>query len=248
MNSCSEGWPYQMVAFCLASILSCSPRREEAGWRWRLRWPFQRRGVNRKPIKKPSKKSKGKPGRKPKVRAVSYICCSGTMFVCENTKNVSFMQKSTENDKETDANTTVEDGPGEGFTILSAKSLFLGQKVEIAVLITHYQEFLIFQLILTLRVQIITFIYLRMQGTLNNLPTYIFHFSFLQSCVKQMNSWIRFLIHCDWHSEQNHWNMEFVVDMNLLMADAIILDSRGVVGKYKADIYDNKMLILHSID
>lgn len=95
--------------------------------------------VNRKPIKKPSKKSKGKPGRKPKVRAVSYICCSGTMFVCENTKNVSFMQKSTENDKETDANTTVEDGPGEGFTILSAKSLFLGQKVEIAVLITHYQ-------------------------------------------------------------------------------------------------------------
>ncbi|KAL0177531.1 hypothetical protein M9458_026425, partial [Cirrhinus mrigala] len=57
---------------------------------------------NRKPIKKPSKKSKGKPGRKPK--------------------------KSTENDKEADANTTVEDGPGEGFTILSAKSLFLGQK------------------------------------------------------------------------------------------------------------------------
>ncbi len=42
------------------------------------------------------------------------------------------MQKSTENDKEADANTTVEDGPGEGFTILSAKSLFLGQKVDIA--------------------------------------------------------------------------------------------------------------------
>lgn len=61
--------------------------------------------VNRKPIKKPSKKSKGKPGRKPK--------------------------KSTENDKETDANTTVEDGPGEGFTILSAKSLFLGQKLSL---------------------------------------------------------------------------------------------------------------------
>lgn len=61
--------------------------------------------VNRKPIKKPSKKSKGKPGRKPK--------------------------KSTENDKEADANTTVEDGPGEGFTILSAKSLFLGQKLSL---------------------------------------------------------------------------------------------------------------------
>ncbi|XP_043112048.1 core histone macro-H2A.2 [Puntigrus tetrazona] len=60
---------------------------------------------NRKPIKKPSKKSKGKPGRKPK--------------------------KSTENDKEADANTTVEDGPGEGFTILSAKSLFLGQKLSL---------------------------------------------------------------------------------------------------------------------
>lgn len=41
---------------------------------------------NRKPVKKPSKKSKGKPGRKPKVRAVSYLCCSGTIFVCENTK------------------------------------------------------------------------------------------------------------------------------------------------------------------
>lgn len=61
--------------------------------------------ANRKPIKKPSKKSKGKPGRKPK--------------------------KSTENDKEADANTTVEDGPGEGFTILSAKSLFLGQKLSL---------------------------------------------------------------------------------------------------------------------
>lgn len=61
--------------------------------------------VNRKPIKKPSKKSKGKPGRKPK--------------------------KSTENDKEADANTTTEDGPGEGFTILSAKSLFLGQKLSL---------------------------------------------------------------------------------------------------------------------
>uniref|UniRef100_A0A8C2K7J3 Core histone macro-H2A n=1 Tax=Cyprinus carpio TaxID=7962 RepID=A0A8C2K7J3_CYPCA len=46
-------------------------------------------------------------------------------------KNVSFMQKSTENDKEADANTTVEDGPGEGFTILSAKSLFLGQKLSL---------------------------------------------------------------------------------------------------------------------
>uniref|UniRef100_A0A671TCE0 Core histone macro-H2A.2-like n=1 Tax=Sinocyclocheilus anshuiensis TaxID=1608454 RepID=A0A671TCE0_9TELE len=61
--------------------------------------------VNRKPIKKPSKKSKGKPGRKPK--------------------------KSTENDKEADANTATEDGPGEGFTILSAKSLFLGQKLSL---------------------------------------------------------------------------------------------------------------------
>ncbi len=82
------------------------------------------------------------------------------LVTCENTKNVSFMQKSTENDKEADANTTVEDGPGEGFTILSAKSLFLGQKVDIAVLITHYQEFIIFRLILTLGVHIIKLIYL----------------------------------------------------------------------------------------
>uniref|UniRef100_A0A6Q2WVD9 Core histone macro-H2A n=1 Tax=Esox lucius TaxID=8010 RepID=A0A6Q2WVD9_ESOLU len=40
--------------------------------------------------------------------------------------------KSTENDKETAvANSTVEDGPGDGFTILSAKSLFLGQKLSL---------------------------------------------------------------------------------------------------------------------
>lgn len=32
-------------------------------------------------------------------------------------------------DSETVPNSTVEDGPGDGFTILSAKSLFLGQKV-----------------------------------------------------------------------------------------------------------------------
>lgn len=62
------------------------------------------KSAKRKPVKKPYKKSKGKPGRKPK--------------------------KSTENDKEADAN-TMEDGPGEGFTILSAKSLFLGQKLSL---------------------------------------------------------------------------------------------------------------------
>lgn len=43
-------------------------------------------------------------------------------------------KKSTENDKEAVvANSTVEDGPGDGFTILSAKSLFLGQKVSLNV-------------------------------------------------------------------------------------------------------------------
>ncbi|XP_030628432.1 core histone macro-H2A.2 isoform X1 [Chanos chanos] len=68
--------------------------------------------VNRiKSIKKPSsKKSKGKPGRKPRV---------------------SLRPKNTENDKEAVANSTVEDGPGDGFTILSAKSLFLGQKLSL---------------------------------------------------------------------------------------------------------------------
>ncbi|XP_028843979.1 core histone macro-H2A.2 [Denticeps clupeoides] len=55
--------------------------------------------------KKPSKKSKGKPGRKPR--------------------------RSIENDKEVSSNSTPEDGPGDGFTVLSAKSLFLGQKVSL---------------------------------------------------------------------------------------------------------------------
>ncbi|KAJ8359621.1 hypothetical protein SKAU_G00161460 [Synaphobranchus kaupii] len=56
--------------------------------------------------KKPSaKKAKGKPGRKAK-------------------KNV-------ENDKEVATNSTSEDEPGDGFTILSAKSLFLGQKLSL---------------------------------------------------------------------------------------------------------------------
>lgn len=37
------------------------------------------------------------------------------------------LAKSTDN--ESVPNSTLEDGPGDGFTILSAKSLFLGQKV-----------------------------------------------------------------------------------------------------------------------
>ncbi|XP_019737078.1 core histone macro-H2A.2 [Hippocampus comes] len=55
---------------------------------------------------KPSKKVKGKRGRKP---------------------------KNTAKDKESVPNSTVEDGPGDGFTILSAKSLFLGQKLSLTV-------------------------------------------------------------------------------------------------------------------
>ncbi|CAB1312587.1 unnamed protein product [Coregonus sp. 'balchen'] len=67
----------------------------------------EKRAERVKSIKKPTtKKGKGKPGRKPR--------------------------KSTENEKETVvANSTVEDGPGDGFTILSAKSLFLGQKLSL---------------------------------------------------------------------------------------------------------------------
>lgn len=38
------------------------------------------------------------------------------------------LQKSAENDKD-GTNRTMEDGPGEGFTVLAAKNLFLGQKV-----------------------------------------------------------------------------------------------------------------------
>ncbi|XP_076831317.1 core histone macro-H2A.2 [Brachyhypopomus gauderio] len=52
-----------------------------------------------------AKKNRGKRGRKPR--------------------------KSTENDKDASNNLRVEDEPGEGFTILSAKSLFLGQKLSL---------------------------------------------------------------------------------------------------------------------
>ncbi|KAF5910264.1 core histone macro-H2A.2, partial [Clarias magur] len=55
--------------------------------------------------KRSSKKGRGKPGRKPR--------------------------KSAENDKD-GTNSTMEDGPGEGFTVLAAKSLFLGQKISLA--------------------------------------------------------------------------------------------------------------------
>uniref|UniRef100_A0A3Q1C487 Core histone macro-H2A n=2 Tax=Amphiprion ocellaris TaxID=80972 RepID=A0A3Q1C487_AMPOC len=61
------------------------------------------RSKSKKPVK-PFKKVKGKRGRKP---------------------------KSTDNDKESVPNSTAEDGPGDGFTILSAKSLFLGQKLSL---------------------------------------------------------------------------------------------------------------------
>ncbi|XP_077350542.1 core histone macro-H2A.2 [Festucalex cinctus] len=63
------------------------------------------RSKSAKPVK-PSKKVKGKRGRKP---------------------------KSTDNDKESVPNSTAEDGPGDGFTVLSAKSLFLGQKLSLTV-------------------------------------------------------------------------------------------------------------------
>lgn len=40
-----------------------------------------------------------------------------------------FLPPAKSTDSESVPNSTVEDGPGDGFTILSAKSLFLGQKV-----------------------------------------------------------------------------------------------------------------------
>ncbi len=40
-----------------------------------------------------------------------------------------FLHLAKSTDNESVPNSTVEDGPGDGFTILSAKSLFLGQKV-----------------------------------------------------------------------------------------------------------------------
>ncbi|XP_036402685.1 core histone macro-H2A.2 [Megalops cyprinoides] len=66
----------------------------------------EKRSGRVKSAKKPSsKRGKGKPGRKPK--------------------------KNMENDKEVASNSTSEDGPGDGFTVLSAKSLFLGQKLSL---------------------------------------------------------------------------------------------------------------------
>ncbi|KAM3835968.1 core histone macro-H2A.2-like isoform 2-T2 [Diretmus argenteus] len=65
----------------------------------------EKRAEPSKSMKKPSiKKGKGKPGPTP---------------------------RSTEKDKEAVPNSTAEDGPGDGFTILSAKSLFLGQKLSL---------------------------------------------------------------------------------------------------------------------
>ncbi|CAN9500128.1 unnamed protein product [Ophioblennius macclurei] len=63
----------------------------------------EERAKSKKPVKS-FKKVKGKRGRKP---------------------------KNTDNDKESVPNSIGEDGPGDGFTILSAKSLFLGQKLSL---------------------------------------------------------------------------------------------------------------------
>lgn len=54
----------------------------------------------------------------------------GPVVFCKEDTYVDFvcLQKSAENDKD-GTNSTMEDGPGEGFTVLAAKSLFLGQKV-----------------------------------------------------------------------------------------------------------------------
>lgn len=40
-----------------------------------------------------------------------------------------YMAKGTDNNQDLVPNSRADDGPGDGFTILSAKSLFLGQKV-----------------------------------------------------------------------------------------------------------------------
>ncbi|KPP72621.1 core histone macro-H2A.2-like [Scleropages formosus] len=66
----------------------------------------EKRDNHVKAIKKPSaKKGKGRPGRKPR--------------------------KNAETNKEGASNSTADDGPGDGFTVLSAKSLFLGQKLSL---------------------------------------------------------------------------------------------------------------------
>lgn len=81
---------------------------------------------------KRSKKSRGKPGRKPRVSSVLppfiFIPLTFKPVFCKEVTYYVGLQKSAENDKD-GTNRTMEDGPGEGFTVLAAKSLFLGQKV-----------------------------------------------------------------------------------------------------------------------
>lgn len=156
--SCSEGLPYQMVASCPVSTLSCSPRREEGEWRWTHRWQRQRRQTKR------SRAARDPPKRAEENQAVNQgsVQCyflstrlsihshTGDFVISTNTfilhHSISLwhlnlfyfvkkmliyllcLQKSAENDKD-GTNSTMEDGPGEGFTVLAAKSLFLGQKV-----------------------------------------------------------------------------------------------------------------------
>ncbi|KAJ8418283.1 hypothetical protein AAFF_G00139920 [Aldrovandia affinis] len=71
--------------------------------------PEKKKERAKSPKKPAAKRGKGKPGRKPKVGA----------------------KKNAENDKEAASDSMSEEGLGDGFTILSAKSLFLGQKLSL---------------------------------------------------------------------------------------------------------------------
>lgn len=93
--------------------------------------PPPERVEERPKSKKPHRKVKGQRGRKAKVsgaqspsrsRARVLLSVLGLVTVLHH-----FLRQSA--GSESVATSTVDDGPGDGFTILSAKSLFLGQKV-----------------------------------------------------------------------------------------------------------------------
>lgn len=61
---------------------------------------------------------------------IQFICLVPSFAYFVFIKCLIFLHLVKSTDTESVPNSTVEDGPGDGFTILSAKSLFLGQKVK----------------------------------------------------------------------------------------------------------------------
>lgn len=132
--------------------------------------------ANRKPIKKPSKKSKGKPGRKPKVSTASgdwghtYVA----LVLCLSVR-IQQMVLYAEKHREWQRSRCQHNSgrrTGRGIYYSLCEKLVPWTKGGIAVLITHYQEFVILRFTLTLKEHIINVVYFWMQGTFSNIPTY----------------------------------------------------------------------------